>query len=382
MTEEQQNTNYENQHKSNDEIDLIELALKIWADRRIIYKTVAVFFVLGLIVAFGSKKEYKSDTSFILEDQSGGSRMSGLLSQFGGLAGINVNPGDAEGIISPQLFSNVVKSTPFMLEVLYSEIKIEKFDTTTTIFHYLNELEKPSLVGYMKKFTIGLPGTLLKWVKGEEYQVEAEPDRKQADPDILKLTKAEEKTIENLQERIQLNLDDETGIINLSAELPDPLAAAQLARLVYNDLMNYLINYKIEKAQEDYQFIQERYEEARKNYIQAQKNLARFRDENRNVTSAYFQTEEQRLQNEYQLSFNVYNGLAQQLEQKKIEVQEKTPVFKVVNKVKVPIEKSKPKKSLVMIITLFLGLFIGLFLITVLMIYNNVKVNFTNYEEK
>jgi LPS O-antigen subunit length determinant protein (WzzB/FepE family) len=70
-------------------------------------------------------------------------------------------------------------------------------------------------------------------------------------------------------------------------------------------------------------------------------------------------TEEERLMNEYQLAFQVYSQLAQQLETAQIKVKEDTPVFSIVKPVTVPIEKSKPNRPLILIIWTFLGGIIG-----------------------
>jgi uncharacterized protein involved in exopolysaccharide biosynthesis len=61
------------------------------------------------------------------------------------------------------------------------------------------------------------------------------------------------------------------------------------------------------------------------------------------------------LQSDYQLAFEVYSQLAQQLEQAQIKVKEDTPVFSIVKPVTVPIEKSKPNRPLILIIWTFLG---------------------------
>ena len=370
---EKKEINTKSQGPNSDEIDLIEVALKLWAERKLIVKTVVVFFILGIIVAFGSKKEYKAECTFILDDNQGGSRVSGLLAQFGGLAGINLGGQEGQGTISPELYPNIVKSTPFMLELLESEITIEKFDTTVSVFNYFNELEKPSFLGYVKKFTIRLPGTILGVLRGNK-----DGDSvliKNENQEILKLTKDQEDIIKGLSERISINLDEKTGIINLGVELPDPLGAAQLVNITYKNLTEYLIEYKIDKATVDYNFINDRYLEAKDRYENAQNNLALFRDRNMNPAKASAQTQENRLQSEYQLTFDVYNGLAQQLEQAKIKVQEAMPVFKIVNRVKVPLEKSKPKKSLIFVISIFLGFFLGIFAVIILMIYRNLKKN-------
>jgi LPS O-antigen subunit length determinant protein (WzzB/FepE family) len=78
-TEMSEKDNTEEKRTNTDEIDLIELALKIWAERKLILKTVAVFLVLGIIIAFGSKKEYKAECTFILDDNQGGSYVNPLI---------------------------------------------------------------------------------------------------------------------------------------------------------------------------------------------------------------------------------------------------------------------------------------------------------------
>jgi len=41
----------------NDEIDLIEVFKKIWNGRKIIYKSMAICFAIGMVIAFGTPKE-------------------------------------------------------------------------------------------------------------------------------------------------------------------------------------------------------------------------------------------------------------------------------------------------------------------------------------
>ncbi|MDZ7808047.1 MAG: hypothetical protein U5K71_13160 [Gracilimonas sp.] len=65
----------------------------------------------------------------------------------------------------------------------------------------------------------------------------------------------------------------------------------------------------------------------------AQIALADFRDSNQGALTNRARTQEQQLQSEYDLAFNLYNGLTQEYEQAKLRVQEETPVFKVLQPV-------------------------------------------------
>ena len=56
------------------------------------------------------------------------------------------------------------------------------------------------------------------------------------------------------------------------------------------------------------------------------------------------------------LAFNVYNTLAQKLEQDKLRVQEQTPVFTIIEPASVPLKASSPKKMLILVAFVFLAL--------------------------
>ena len=56
------------------------------------------------------------------------------------------------------------------------------------------------------------------------------------------------------------------------------------------------------------------------------------------------------------MTFNVYNTLAQKLEQDKLRVQEQTPIYTIIEPATVPLKASAPKKVLILIGFLFITL--------------------------
>lgn len=140
----------------------------------------------------------------------------------------------------------------------------------------------------------------------------------------------------------------------------DPKLAAQVAQKAQQLLQSYITTFKIEKASAQLKFIEERYIDNKKEFEDAQATLASFRDRNKNITSARARTQEERLQSEFQLAFEVYSGLAQQMEQARIQVKEETPVFSIIKPVTVPLEKTKPNRPMILIIWTFLGGVIGI----------------------
>jgi len=225
-----------------------------------------------------------------------------------------------------------------------------------TVFDYLDDYTKSSLMGVVKKYTIGLPWTILGWIRVDK---EPEESMTSSPSQITQISKKQFDAIKGLKDKISASIDQKNGVISISTEFGDPFITAQIANFSVGYLTTYITEYRVEKAKTDLQFIQDRYVEKEKGYLKAQENLAQFRDANRNVQSAAARTEEERLNNTYTLAFNVYNGLAQQLEQAKIKVQEETPVIKILEPVKVPVERSKPKRSLILVVFAFLGGFIG-----------------------
>ena len=68
-----------------------------------------------------------------------------------------------------------------------------------------------------------------------------------------------------------------------------------------------------------------------------------------------FRTEEERLQNEMSLAYNLYNQTAQQLQLARAKVQESTPVYAVVQPATVPLKPSKPSKMMILVGCVFLA---------------------------
>ena len=81
----------------------------------------------------------------------------------------------------------------------------------------------------------------------------------------------------------------------------------------------------------------------------------------------------QELSDAYNLASQVYQSLAEQKEQAEIAVKKDTPAFSIIEPVKVPIEKSAPKRSIIMVISVFLGGFIGIGLVFGGMIWGKMK---------
>lgn len=370
------------------EIDLFDLIGQIWGKRNIVIISMVVFLLFGIFIALVSSEEYTSEVVLMPQSSSSSGGASGLLRQFGGLAGISLG-GGSSGDIGINLYPDITQSTPFFLNMIDQSIFIANMDTTAILKDYVTELIEPPVTDYIKRYTIGLPKLLI----GLPIRV-AQSFRKKptlAEPDVViiedTLTQANEMppgtqraiqlkgkeigAIGELRQRIKTTIE-ENGMLRVSVTMPDPYAAARVTSLSVDFLTDYLIEYKTEKAKSNLEFLERQYNQAQNKYFRAQQRLAQFRDRNSNIISATAQTEQERLEDENQLAFQVYQGLAQQLEQARITVQEETPIFKVLEPVQVPSGTSAPNRELIIFIFIFLGVFVGFAIAVLNIIYRYI----------
>lgn len=315
--------------------------------------------ILGLLIALLAPKEYSTDATLMPEMQSSKSTASSLLQQYGGMLGISGGAAaQNEGTIPPQLYPNVVQSLPFQIELINKPVTFARYDTTVTPYVFLNDVHSTSVLGYVKMFTVGLPGQIIGLVKSDKDTLQRSFKDLRRDS-VLALSKEQMETVKTMRERISASVDQETGVITISSEFPDPQAAAEIGQNAISLLKEYMREYQTQKVTKDLHFVQRQVERAKKQFEQAQDSLANFRDSNLNLATAKAQTREQELQSKYDLAFNLYNSLNQRLQQAQMQVQEQTPVFSVLQPVSVPL-KDNTSGLLILIVSGMLGGIISL----------------------
>lgn len=348
MNEQQYQTPVEEQ-----EMDLVAVIAKLWHNRGLIIKITVAFMVVGLMVALFSTKIYTAGCEIV--PQTSSSSTSSSISSLAALAGIRIGNTSSASALSPYVYENIVSSVPFRKDLMYTKFHFAEFEEPITLFdYYMNpEYNKPSVGDYILRYTIGLPGVIMEAIRGE--QPESNSTGLELHPDITTMTADEEKCSKLIGNITTFYLDDQNGYLSLSAEMPDPIAAAELVQAMLDNLESYVTRYKIEKVQENLDFIEERFNEVKAELEDIQSRRAAFMDANYNLTTAAARIEEERLNTEYNITSTVYTELAAQLEQARINVKETTPVLTVIKPVTVPVKKTKPKRAIIMVLFTFLG---------------------------
>ncbi|MDZ7692662.1 MAG: hypothetical protein U5K69_16300 [Balneolaceae bacterium] len=328
-----------------------------------IIKSAVIAAVVGVAFSFLLQSEYTSSASLMpeysTEGSIGGGRAQDLLQQYGGMLGIGGGTYSASSnAIRVELYPKIVQSLPFQINLLEHEFHYPEQDTTASLYDYFTTIREASFFDYLYAYTVRLPFTARAWMiywlsDGDQEVVVQEPG--DAKSDIYNISKLKMGYIEIMRSRIWVTLDQQSAVINVQVMMPDPQLSAQVARFTIDNLTDYLVEYRTEKIKTDLEYVTGQFNSAEQRFTNIQDSLAEFRDRNRNVATARAQTKEQRLQSEYDIAFNIYNSLAQQLEQTKLRLQEETPVFEVLEPVKVPTEDSSPQRAKIGLIFLVLG---------------------------
>ena len=366
--------NQNNMPVEEQEIDLVELIQKMWINRWLIVKVAAVFVVVGVLVALFSPKVYTASCDIVPDtNKSGSSKMSSLAA----LAGVNMNSGEDVTALSPFVYENIMNGTTFRKELMQTKINFEEIDKPVSFFDYYTneEYNKPSVLGYIKKYTIGLPFVILNAIRGEQPEPDYSGIGKGDGPTVETMSKDEYDAMEVLEQSVALSLDDKKGFVTITTNMPEAVAAAQLAQATVVLLQKYITEFKIAKVQSNLDFVQSRYDEAKKNFEDIQVRRAAFRDANVNTNKFSARVEAEKLDAEYTLAMNIYSELATQLEQAKIEVKKDTPMLTVVRPVTIPYKKSKPQRMTILFAFTFLGVVAGAGLVLGLPMLANITGN-------
>jgi len=330
-----------------DSIDLIALLKQIYQGRKLIILSAFVAAILGVAVALATPNTYTSGATFI--PQTGGdSKPSSSLSGLASLAGISLGGMSGGSDIPPMLYPQIISSIPYKLDLLDEAIEVS--GTELSLGEYLGDDSESSILGTLKKYTIGLPGTILSALRGSSSEGVS-----LAQGELYQISEDDRKLFEALNTKLILSLNEKEGFVTLEFSDEDKFVAAQVAERAKELLQERIIAFKNQSARELLDFTTKQYQENKTSYEALQDSIAIFKDQNLNISSSLYQNRLDRLERELNIASSVVEQLASQVEQAKLQVNKDTPVFTIIEPVTVPFERSAPKRSLIVVIWTFLG---------------------------
>ena len=348
-----ENRNYNLPEEEEEGIDIMGLVRQLWDGRKTIIIITCVFIALGFVAALTMKRTYTVQSLMVPQMNS---KNNSQLSSLAALAGVDMGMDLSAKDLSPLVYPQIVSSVPFKRELLYEPLHYAKADSAVSTYTYYTEILKPSFMSKVKKYTIGLPFTILGALQKEKPDIVLPAGSGSGDdsPKPVVLTKKEVKLMEFIGKCVSLTVDKKEGTLQLTVIGSEPIQTAELALKAQNLLQTEITRFRTEKAQRDLDYIQGRYEESKKEAESLQASLAAVRDRSQGVIGTRADIQRDRIQARYNVANAVYMDMAKQLEQAKLQVKRDTPVLTVIQPVTVP---SKPSNSRAktLIVWTFLG---------------------------
>lgn len=319
----------------NREIDLVVLFKAVWRRRKNVYKWGLMGLILGIIVAFSIPREYESKMEIVLESSQKG--VSGSAGALAGMMGINLTGGDSKGGLNEQIYPQILKSTPFLVE--FSDIPVNFDAEEQPLWKYMFYNQKRAWWSYI----LSAPGNFIGWV--------ASIGNPNADtiPTSLNTKQLEVAFAGTLKSRITIETDTKSGVYIVSATMQDAKISQQLADSVMVQLERYMTKYRTAKSEENLRTSIVMMRDARDAYYVADSIYATTADRNQNLISKAAQIKIERLRDERNLAFNIYQQLSSQVEMDRIKLKEDTPIATIIEPTFEPTSATKPNRKLIIV---------------------------------
>ena len=330
------------------EIDLMDILRKVIRIRKKIYKAIGIGLLIGIVVAISIPKQYT--VTVTLSPEMGSAKEGGLSGLAASFLGSGVTMGDVSDALNASLSADIVSSTPFLLELSAMKIPVTR-NEVMTLDTYLDEESSP-----WWSYVIGFPGMVIGGVKSLFIEDEDESIfSDKASQGTIELSKKESQKIESLKKKIVASVDKKTSMTSVTATFQDSKVAAVVADSVVKKLQEYIIDYRTSKSKEDCLYLEKLFKERQQEYYEAQRKYADYMDSHDNIILQSVRTEQERLQNDMSLAYQVYSQVAGQLQVARAKVQEEKPVFAVVEPAVVPLYPSGTSRKVYVLVFVFLS---------------------------
>lgn len=340
---------------------LIGVLQKDW---KIVCAIILACAVIGVVYSFQIPRIYKSSLMIIPEEN--GSNMGANISSLASMVGMDVSLGNNEDAIYPEIYPKVVASTEFAMGLFNVKVTTGDGKLSTSYYDYLAHHQKSTPIDLM-----------LARLTAKKDKDKPKVKSTEKNNNIIDLTKEQYGVEQAIVGNIDCSIDKTTKIITIETTDQDPYIAAAMADTVKAHLQRFIVNYRTKKARNDLAYAEKILKQAKKEYDEARLAYAAYSDANQDVVLQSYQSEQTDLENEMQLRFNIYTQSQQQVQLARAKLQEKTPVFSLIQAPMVAQRHSNTPK----IINLIESILVGSMLAILFEIIARRKVLFTRKEE-
>lgn len=340
----------ESNKSANDKLTIEDIVDRIFNIRKTLYKAAGIGIAIGIIVGLSIPKQYTAIVTLSPEmgNSQGNNGLAGLAASF---LGNGMATGNSTDALNASLSADIISSTPFLIDLSDVNVITTK-RKNYTLDVYLNKQSIP-----WWNYGMNIPGIVISKLRSIFSNGSKDSTINDIKQSTIELSPEKYRTLQLLKKSIIVSIDKKTSITSISVTLQDPKVAAISANYVANNLQEYISNYRTSKAKEDYIYLEKMYKEYQQEYYISQKKYADYIDSNDNVILQTVLTEQERLQNDMNLAYQVYSQITSQLQIAKAKIQEEKPVFAIVEPAVVPIHSSSIGLKTYILSFMFLAIF-------------------------
>ena len=336
-------------------IDLLDLLRSLLKEWKMILLWAAVAAAVGIVIAISIPDQYSVTTKMVPERVR---QTNSNVSALANMAGINLSASGTSDAFSPELYPVIITSNPFVTDLFPVPVEYQGKGgfVSSDYYTYMLDVYREPWWKAVSRF----PRKLVYWVKSL-FKGKGTPVTGYENLDLSNLTSEQSRVASRIRSSLTLKVDKNTNVISLTVRAQDPRVAVMVAEEVVERLKAYLVDYRTEKSRKNLEYYQKLYDDYKQKYYTAQQRYASYVDSHQGVVLQRVRTEQERLQNEMNLQYQLYNSCAQQLQAAQAKVQEETPVFTMINPPVRPLGPSGPARGMIIIALALLGIVVACF---------------------
>ena len=300
-----------------------ELKSILYRNRRIIFTIPSIFALIISIYIFYLAEEVYTSKSKVLPVSEDGSTTGGF-SGFASQLGINMPINIGGKVPWDEIYPEILKSSDLLNSIIDERFITKKYGKETLFNIMVNEY------------------SLFK------YEDQNKKNR----------------IIDLLREKIIINKDRSSPIVNINVMAFEPAFAKELAEKLIIKSSVIQRQLKTNRVKQKRMFIEERLEQVSTEMKILEKKLREFREENRNLSSSpILQMKVQEMGREVDLQNSLYVTLKTQYEKAKIDEVGRDDMVQQIDGPSLPTELTSPKRLLSFFMSIFFGFFTSIFII-------------------
>ena len=328
-------------------IDFAAILKKLWPHRKTYYMVLPAVLIITYLITVCIPRYYECTVKLAPEPTNNAS-MPGALGSLASSFGIGslTKMGDMDAL-NVEIYPDIIASFDFVAELMHVPVATQKGDLKTNYYTYLRDYQDEA---WWKT----IQGKIFEWIDPSPKDT-YNGDEKIS---VLNLTKEQSNIFKSVVRNIKCIVDRRTDVVSITVTDQDPMVCATMANMTCKKLQEFIIAYRTNKANIDYEHYKKLTADAQKDYVKIRKQYVALADANQDVTLPSYKAKEEDLEDEMQLKYNVYTAMTAQLQAAQAKLQEATPAFTIIESASVPIKPAGPKRLIISVAMMVLSFFV------------------------